>query len=36
VQGVVHPHRNPSVSEFTQRHSRMIECRGVKDFRYVG
>ncbi|GAB4369284.1 MAG: hypothetical protein Kow00121_09060 [Elainellaceae cyanobacterium] len=36
VQGVIDPSGNPSVSEFTRRHSRMVGFNGVKDFRFVG
>jgi hypothetical protein len=35
VNGVISPHYNPSVSEFTQRHSRMTGYQGVKDFGFV-
>jgi hypothetical protein len=35
VNGVISPHHNPSVSEFTQRHSRMTGYQGVKDFGFV-
>jgi hypothetical protein len=30
--GVIHPHRNPSVGEFTYRQSRMLGGKSVKDF----
>jgi hypothetical protein len=30
--GVIHPHRNPSVGEFTYRQSRMLGGNSVKDF----
>jgi hypothetical protein len=36
VAGVVDPHGNPSVSEFTRRQSRMVGYGGVKDFRFIG
>jgi hypothetical protein len=36
VMGVIDPHGNPSVSEFTRRQSRMVKHGGVKDFRFVG
>ena len=36
VQGVIHPHGNPSVGEFTRRQSRMLVYRGLKDFQAVG
>lgn len=35
VAGVVHPHGNPSVGEFTRRQSRMVGFNGVKDFSFV-
>ncbi|MBE9179508.1 hypothetical protein IQ268_13140 [Oculatella sp. LEGE 06141] len=35
VHGVIQPLGNPSVSEFTRRHSRMLGFNGVKDFRFV-
>jgi hypothetical protein len=34
--GVIHPHGNPSVSEFTRDHSRMGHHPAVKDFRAIG
>ncbi len=34
--GVIHPHGNPSVSEFTQRQSRRVGFIGVKDFNFIG
>jgi hypothetical protein len=36
VNGVIFPDGNPSVSEFTRRHARMVGYGGVKDFRFVG
>jgi hypothetical protein len=35
VSGVIHPHINPSVGEFTRRQSRMVGFNGVKDFSFV-
>jgi hypothetical protein len=35
VHGVIQPKGNPSVGEFTRRHSRMVGFNGVKDFRFV-
>jgi hypothetical protein len=36
VAGVIHPHGNPSVSEFTLRQSRMGGVHGLKVFGFVG
>ncbi|MBE9010419.1 hypothetical protein IQ250_09400 [Pseudanabaenaceae cyanobacterium LEGE 13415] len=36
ASGVIHPYRNPSVGEFTQRHSRRIGFLGAKDFNFIG
>ncbi|MEA5620660.1 hypothetical protein VB711_22870 [Cronbergia sp. UHCC 0137] len=33
--GVIHPHHNPSVGEFTLRQSRMLGYNGVKDFGFI-
>ncbi|BAY21855.1 hypothetical protein NIES2100_16130 [Calothrix sp. NIES-2100] len=33
--GVNNPHQNPSVGEFTTRHSRMMSHRSILDFRFV-
>ncbi|WP_026087512.1 hypothetical protein ACF3DV_20095 [Chlorogloeopsis fritschii PCC 9212] len=33
--GVLHPDGNPSVSEFTRRHARMVSHKSSKDFRTV-
>lgn len=33
--GVTHPHKNPSVSEFTTRQSRMMNHRSILDFRFI-
>ncbi|MFQ4142100.1 hypothetical protein [Chlorogloeopsis sp. ULAP02] len=33
--GVLHPDGNPSVSEFTRRHARMVSHKSSKDFRVV-
>lgn len=33
--GLIHPHGNPSVGEFTKRQSRLITFQGIKDFRFV-
>ncbi len=35
VTGVINSKGNPSVSEFTQRQSRMVNYNGVKDFNFV-
>lgn len=35
AQGVIDPKGNPSVSEFTRRHSRLLGCNGIKDFRFI-
>ena len=35
VCGVIRVSGNPSVSEFTQRQSRLVGYRGAKDFRFV-
>ena len=34
--GVLDPHGNPSISDFTRRHSRMPSMGRLKDFRYIG
>ncbi len=36
ANGVINPHGNPSVGEFTRRNSRMLGFKGVKDFGFVG
>jgi hypothetical protein len=36
VTGVIHPHGNPSVGEFTRRQSRLISYNSIKDFGFVG
>ena len=33
--GVINPHGNPSVGEFTRKHSRMLGYNSVKEFRFV-
>lgn len=33
--GVINPHGNPSVSEFTLRNSRMVDFKTIKDFKFV-
>lgn len=33
--GVMHPNGNPSVGEFTSRHSRMMSHRSIQDFRFI-
>ncbi|MBD2357552.1 hypothetical protein H6G41_23550 [Tolypothrix sp. FACHB-123] len=33
--GVIHPHKNPTVSEFTTRQSRMMDHRSILDFRFI-
>jgi hypothetical protein len=35
VAGVIHPHGNPSVSEFTRRQSRMVGVHGLQEFQFV-
>lgn len=35
VSGVIDPQGNPSVGEFTRRHSRLVGCSGIKDFKFV-
>jgi len=35
ANGVINPHGNPSVGEFTRRNSRMLGFNGVKDFGFV-
>ena len=35
VPGVIQPAGNPTVSEFTQRQSRMVKFNGVKDFSFA-
>lgn len=35
VNGVIYPHRNPTVSEFSQRHARQAQYGNIKDFRFV-
>ena len=35
AEGVINPHGNPSVSEFTRRHARVTGYNGLKDFRFV-
>ena len=35
VAGVVDPQGNPSVGEFTRRHSRLVGCNSIKDFNFV-
>jgi hypothetical protein len=32
VTGVINPEGNPSVGEFTRRHSRVVRYNGIKDF----
>jgi len=36
VAGVIHPHGNPSVSEFTRRQSRRMNYVGLKEFQAIG
>ncbi|WP_144416079.1 hypothetical protein [Calothrix sp. 336/3] len=36
VAGVMDPHGNPSVSEFTRRHSRLVSFQSLSDFKFVG
>lgn len=33
--GVIDPHGNPSVGEFTLKHSRNVGYNGVKDFKFI-
>ncbi|MEA5503134.1 hypothetical protein VB735_08445 [Halotia wernerae UHCC 0503] len=35
VTGVIDPQGNPSVGEFTRRHSRLVGYHGMKDFQFV-
>lgn len=35
VAGVIDPQGNPSVGEFTRRHSKMVGFSGIRDFRFV-
>ncbi|MBU7587100.1 MAG: hypothetical protein KAF91_30345 [Nostoc sp. TH1S01] len=35
VTGVIHPHGNPSVGEFTRRQSRVMSYNSIKDFEFV-
>jgi hypothetical protein len=35
VTGVIHPHGNPSVGEFTRRQSRMATYKEINEFRYI-
>ncbi len=35
VTGVIDPQGNPSVGEFTRRHSRLVGYQGMKDFQFV-
>lgn len=35
ANGVINPHGNPSVGEFTRRNSRMLGFNGVKDFGFA-
>jgi hypothetical protein len=36
VTGVTDPRGNPTVGEFTRRHSRMVSNHSIKDFKFVG
>ena len=36
VSGVIYPHGNPSVSEFSRRQSRLVTFDGLKDFQRIG
>lgn len=33
--GVVNPQGNPTVSEFSRRHARIIAFQGIKDFQFI-
>ncbi|BAZ01845.1 hypothetical protein NIES37_58520 [Tolypothrix tenuis PCC 7101] len=33
--GVINPHRNPSVGEFTSRNARMLRYRTIENFRFM-
>jgi hypothetical protein len=33
--GVIHPRGNPSVSEYTLRHSRMMDFNTINDFKFI-
>lgn len=35
VTGITNPYRNPSVSEFTQRQSRVPSSQSIKDFKFM-
>jgi hypothetical protein len=35
AQGVIHPHGNPSVSEFTRKAAKMAGHGGIRDFKFV-
>ncbi len=35
VTGVTDPRGNPTVGEFTRRHSRMVSNHSIKDFKFV-
>ncbi|MBD2437163.1 hypothetical protein [Nostoc sp. FACHB-110] len=35
VTGVIDPQGNPSVGEFTRRHSRLLNASSMKDFQFV-
>lgn len=35
VAGVVDPHGNPSVGEFTRRNARLLSYNNIKDFKFV-
>jgi hypothetical protein len=35
VTGVIDPQGNPSVGEFTRRHSKLVSYHGMKDFQFV-
>ncbi|TFI54045.1 hypothetical protein BLD44_013735 [Mastigocladus laminosus UU774] len=36
AMGVIYPEGNPSVGEFTRRHSKMVGCKSGKDFGFIG
>ncbi|MEO1256229.1 MAG: hypothetical protein AAFY41_15275, partial [Bacteroidota bacterium] len=35
AQGVIHPHGNPSVGEFTRRSACMVGYQGMKQFQFI-
>ena len=35
VSGVIRPHGNPSISDFSRRHARMVKFGGYRDFKFA-